>query len=114
MLPYGSARYASIWRSASVPAVEVRFARLSARMPELKPATIALMPIAMIVIAIRSSMSPNPPSLCSLLRTGLPDDREGRRRHLDARGRRPAHRAVADRESVASAHAVPPRPGGER
>ena len=41
----------------------VRLALLSATIPELNPATIAMMPSAITSIAIRSSMSPKPPSL---------------------------------------------------
>ena len=57
-----SARYASICLSASVPAVPVRLALFSATMPELKPATIAVIPTAITVIAISSSITPKPAS----------------------------------------------------
>src|SRR4051795_6676962 len=39
-------------------------------MPELKPATIAVIPIAITIIAIISSISPNPPSCASRSRKG--------------------------------------------
>ena len=53
-------RYVSICLSASVPAVDVTFARVMETMPALKPATSAAMPIDMMVMAISSSISVMP------------------------------------------------------
>src|SRR4051794_26091305 len=64
MFLYGMVRYASIRVSAMAAAVDTRPARIVAIMPELKPATIAEIPIARIVIAIRSSTSANPFAPC--------------------------------------------------
>jgi hypothetical protein len=60
---YVTLRYPSIWMSASVPAVDAWFARLSATIPELSPATMAMIAMTMTVIAISSSIRPKPPSL---------------------------------------------------
>ena len=52
-----------------MPAVDVRLAELSAISPELKPATIAMIPTVITVIAISSSSSPKPPSLVTSRRS---------------------------------------------
>src|SRR5262245_24046956 len=110
MLSYASARYASICLSASVPAVPVRLALFSATMPELKPATIAVMPIAITAIAITSSIRPKPASDVIRFRMALGrDHRERRGRDRDADRLRPGKARVAVHCAVDAADAVPPR-----
>src|SRR4051812_49355833 len=81
--------------------------------PELNPATIAMIPIAITVIAISSSIKPKPPSFEATRNALPPGDAERRGGNVDAGRSRPGQGLLARDPHVDAAHPVPPGAGWE-